>query len=99
MSNLSKSQIPNITTAEQLAAYVGFLLARVNPTIKFLEAENLSVRAAQASIGKSAEGRELLIVRIAIPLKSDWETNTTVPMWQSVDVISDTAVPPSYIAG
>lgn len=96
MSALVNNQVPAFNTAEQLAAYVGLLLARVNPTVQFLETENTSIKACQISVGRAADGKELLIVRVAIPLTSTWESNNTQPLWQLVAPISDTAVPSSY---
>ena len=98
MSALVNNQIPAVNTAEQLIAYAGLLMSRINPTIAFLETENTSIKACQVTIGRSADGTELLIIRTAIPLAVDWDSDKTKPLWQLVGVVSDTAVPPAYRA-
>ena len=98
MSSLTNNQVPAFNTVEQLTAYCGLLMARINPTVAFLETENTSIKACQVTIGRAADGTELLIVRAAIPLTADWDSEKTKPLWQSVGVVSDTVVPPSYKA-
>lgn len=98
MSSLTNPQVPAFNTVEQLTAYCGLLMARINPTVAFLETENTSIRACQVTIGRAADGTELLIVRTAIPLAANWESDNTKPLWQVVGVVSDTTVPPSYKA-
>lgn len=98
MSALINSQIPAITTAEQLVAYSGLLIARINPAVAFLESQATSVKAAQVTVGRSADGVELLVIRVAIPLLSDWDADKTKPLWQSVGILSETVVPVAYRA-
>lgn len=98
MSALTNAQIPAINTVEQLIAYSGLLMSRINPTVAYLETENQSIKACQVTIGKAADGKELLIIRTAIPLTPEWDSDKTKPIWQLVAVVSDTAVPPAYKA-
>lgn len=98
MSSLTNPQIPAFNTVEQLTAYCGLLMARINPSIAFLETENTSIKACQVTIGRAADNTELLIVRVAIPLTANWDSDSTKPIWQAVGVVSDTAVPASYKA-
>ena len=98
MSALIKAQVPNgINTAERLAAYVMLVLSRVNPSMEYLEAENLTIRVVDVGIAQGADGSRRLIGRISLPLADDYDTNTTVPLYMHAKELSNVAIPPAYI--
>lgn len=98
MSSLTKAQVPNgINTAERLCAYSMLVLSRVNPSLEYVEADNLTVRVVDVGIAQAADGSRRLIGRISIPLAPDYDTNTTQPLYMQVQEISNVVVPPAYI--
>lgn len=98
MSALTKAQVPNgINTAERLCAYAMLVLSRVNPSLEYVEADNLTVRVVDVGIAQAADGSRRLIGRISIPLAVDYDTNTTQPLYMQVQEISNVVVPPAYI--
>lgn len=98
MSSLTKTQVPNgINTAERLAAYAMLVLSRVNPSLEYVEAENLTVRVVDVGIAQAADGSRRLIGRISIPLEVDYDTNTTQPLYMQVQEISNVSVPAAYL--
>jgi hypothetical protein len=98
MSALTKTQVMNtINTAERLAAYVLLLLARVNPTLEYVESENNTVKVVDVGLAAASDGSIRLIGRVSIPLAADYATNTSVPLYMHAQEISNVAVPAAYI--
>ena len=98
MSTIDKSLIPDgVNTVERLAAYAFSILLRNNPTLKVLEAENDSKFAVEAQVFKAADGTNRVAYRGSLPLETDWNSDITLPFYQKVQELSNTALPADFI--
>lgn len=89
----------NINTVEKLAAWVGLALERCNPTLKILESPDATPqRVAEAVLIKADDGTHRMVIRLTIPISSDYASNSTVKFWQNAQVLSDVALPTAYKA-
>ncbi len=89
----------NINTLEKLAAWVGLALERCNPTLKTLESPDAEPqRVAQAVLIKADDGNHRMVIRMSLPISSDYASNSTVKFWQNTNTISDVALPTAYKA-
>ena len=95
MSALSNAELPAFTTLEQICAYCGLAASRVNPSLAHLESSDTSTQVAQAVIINDSEGLPRLIVRMSIPLSSDYATSSQ-DLWLDSEELSNTAVPAAF---
>jgi hypothetical protein len=99
MTALSRSDIPDIIeSAEELSVYSSMLLARVNPSLRILEAQGESTQAVQLSIVKTDDNSTRLISRVSIEISPDYATDTSVPFYAKALELSNTAVPSAFTA-
>lgn len=97
--NISTDIPTNINTLEKLAAWAGLAVERCNPTLKILESPDTSPqRVAEAVLIKADDGTNRMIIRISIPISSDYASNSTVKFWQNAQPLSDVALPTAYKA-
>lgn len=97
--NIATDIPTNINTVEKLAVWAGLALERCNPTLKILEApETEPQRAAQAVLIRADDASHRTIIRISIPVSSDYASNSTVKFWQNATELSNVALPTAYKA-
>lgn len=89
----------DINTLEKLAAWVGLALERCNPAGKILEAPNAEPqRVAEAVLIRADDSSHRLVIRISIPINSNYPENSSVKFWQHALEIDSTALPTAYKA-
>lgn len=97
--NIATDIPSNINTLEKLAAWVGLALERCNPTLKILESPDATPqRVAEAVLIKADDATHRMIIRLTIPIVSDYASNSTVKFWQQALPLSDVALPTAYKA-
>ncbi len=86
-----------VNSLEKLAAWVGLLMSRINPTLATLEDPGLiPERVCQATIRRIDDGTERLIIRISIPLNEAYKENATAKFWTFANDISNVVVPAGF---
>ncbi len=97
--NIATDIPTNINTLEKLAVWAGLALERYNPTLKILEApETEPQRAAQAVLIRADDASYRTIIRVSIPVSSDYASNSAVKFWQNAAELSNVALPTAYKA-
>ena len=97
--NISTDIPSNIDTLEKLAAWVGLALERCNPTLKILESPEASPqRVAQAVLIQADDATHRMIIRLALPIKDDYASNSTIKFWQNASELSAVGLPTAYKA-
>lgn len=97
MTAATSASVPsNINSVEEILVWAAMALAQLNPTLKILEAENVSEFAAVTQVFKAADGTDRILVRCTIPLNSAYRTDNSVKFWKHADDLSNTALPSVY---
>lgn len=98
MSTLILSKIPTeINTLEKLLLWSAFALQKCNPTKTIVEQANTDpINVATVNIFRADDQSLRALVRINLPLASDYAENTD-PMWVSAQELSNTDIPLSYL--
>ena len=99
MSSLLLNQIPtNINTLERLLLWAAFACQKVNPTKTIVEQSNTDpINVATVSIFRADDQTLRALVRINLPIDTNYAESAD-PMWVSALEISNTDIPPSYLA-
>lgn len=99
MTAFNKDQIPtNINTLERLALWTGLALARINPTLAALEAENASPeKVAQVLFFRAADNNLRCIVRLSIVVDPTYDVQTR-KFWENAQELSNVTLPAGFNA-
>lgn len=96
--NLNLDQIPNtIETVEELIAWAGLLLHRMNGSLKCLENPNFSDYVCQASNFMAEDKTERLVIRVNLQLKTDYASSGR-KFWKSVEEFSEITIPTEFLS-
>jgi hypothetical protein len=91
------TDIPNaIVTLEQLHAWSGTLLKRLNPTLAVLEAENLAQFVMQDGIFSAADNSDRLLVRASLEIDPDYKSDRSKKLWMFAREFSNVAIPAAF---
>jgi hypothetical protein len=91
------ADIPNaIVTLEQLDAWVGLTIARINPSLAVLEAENYAQFVAQSGIFSAADNSNRLLVRTSLKLDPNYISDRSKKLWMFVEEFSNVAIPAAF---
>lgn len=89
----------NINTLEKLAAWVGLALERCNPAAKILESPNGDPqRVAEAVLIKADDASHRMVIRVSIPINSNYAESSAVKFWQHALEIDTATLPTAYKA-
>ena len=99
MTAIDLNQIPSgINTVEKLAAYSLSILARINPGLSVLEFPNDVQKLVQTSIFVDEQNNLPRIAqRVSLSLESDYDTDTSLPIYLKVKEISQAQLPAAFI--
>jgi hypothetical protein len=93
------TDIPNaIVTLEQLHAWSGLTLARINPSLAILEAENFAQYVMQSGIFSAADNSNRLLTRASLSLDMNYISDRSKKLWMFVDEFSNVAIPAAFKA-
>lgn len=97
MSAFATNQLPtNINTLERLGLWTGLALARINPTLAALEAENASPeKVAQVLFFRAADDNLRCIVRLSLVIDPTYSTQTR-KFWENAFELSNTTLPAGF---
>lgn len=97
MTAFVATDIPsNIDTLEKLQVWLGYALARCNPTIKMLESpQDDPVRVCEVVTIRDDLGVYRAVVRVAVPLADNYAEATT-KIWESALKIDDVPLPSAF---
>ena len=91
------NDIPNaIVTYEQLHAWSGLVLTRLNPTLSVLESDNFAQFVMQSGIFSAADNTSRLLIRSSIALQPDYVSDRSKKLWMFASEFSNIAVPASF---
>lgn len=91
------TDIPSaINSVERLAAWVGLLLARINPTKAVLEDENDQIFTCIATIITAADGSNRLVLRLSIQLDPNYTSDRDKKLWMFAEDLSNTDIPVGF---
>jgi hypothetical protein len=91
--------VPNaIVTLEQLNAWCGLTIARINPSLATLEAENYAQFVAQSGIFSSADNTNRLLIRTSLALDPNYISDRSKKLWMFVNEFSNVAIPAAFKA-
>jgi hypothetical protein len=97
--NLNLNQIPaTITTVEELVAWGGLLLHRVNSQEKCLEQPNFADFVCQSSLFTADDATERLVIRMNFRLVPDYNNNGK-KLWESVAEFVEMSIPTGFLTG
>ena len=93
------TDIPNsIVTLEQLHAWSGLTLNRINPTLAILEAENFAQYVVQAGIFSAADNSNRLLTRASLKLDPNYVSDRSKKLWMWTTEFSQVAIPDAFKA-
>ncbi|PSB20550.1 glucose-6-phosphate dehydrogenase [Phormidesmis priestleyi ULC007] len=91
------TDIPSsIVTLEQLHAWSGLTLDRINPSLAVLEAENLAQFVMQTGIFSAADNSNRLLVRSSFAIDPDFISNRTKKLWMFTKEFSGVSIPQAF---
>lgn len=94
--NIALDIPPSIVTLEQLHAWSGLTLTRINPTLAILEAENFSQFVVQSGVFSAADNSNRLLTRASLKLDPNYVSDRSKKLWMFVDEYSNTAIPDAF---
>ena len=93
------TDIPNaIVTLEQLNAWSGLTLSRINPTLAILEAENYVQFVMQSGIFSAADNSNRLVQRSSYALDMNYISDRSKKLWMFANEFSNVAIPAAFKA-
>ena len=91
------TDIPNsIVTLEQLHAWSGLTLDRINPSLAVLEAENLAQFVMQTGIFSAADNSNRLLIRSSFAVDPNFISDRTKKLWMFAKEFSNVAIPTAF---
>lgn len=97
MTAFTPTDIPsNVDTLEKLQVWLGYGLARCNPTAKMLESpQDDPVRICEVVTIRDDAGIYRAVVRVAVPMADNY-AESTAKIWESALKIDDVALPSAF---
>lgn len=97
MTAFAPADLPSagIDSVERLALWSLTVLDSVASTFTFIEQDGRQTRVIQKSTLRCADDSQRAIIRVALPLASNWEANAA-KLWTQVNQITATAIPAGY---
>ncbi len=93
------TDIPNaIVTLEQLHAWSGLTLARINPSLAILEAENFAQYVMQSGIFSAADNSNRLLTRASLELDMNYISDRSKKLWMFANEFSNVSIPAAFKA-
>jgi len=93
------TDIPNsIVTLEQLNAWTSLCLARINPTLAVLEAENYSQFVVQSGVFSAADNSNRLVGRTSLELDMNYISDRSKKLWMFVNEFGNVQIPAAFKA-
>lgn len=91
------TDIPNaIATLEQLNAWSGITLDRINPSLAVLEAENLAQFVMQTGIFSAADNSNRLLIRSSLLMDPNFVSDRTKKLWMFAKEFSGVSIPQAF---
>jgi len=91
------TDIPNaIVTLEQLSAWSNLVLARINPTLAVLEAENYNQFVVQSGIFSAADNSNRLVGRTSLSLDMNYISDRSKKLWMFVHEFGNVQIPDAF---
>lgn len=91
------TDIPNsIVTLEQLHAWSGLTLTRLNPTLAVLESDNFAQYVIQSGIFSAADNTNRLLIRGSIALDPNYVSDRSKKLWMFASEFSNVAIPAAF---
>ncbi|PSB16048.1 glucose-6-phosphate dehydrogenase [Phormidesmis priestleyi ULC007] len=91
------TDIPSsIVTLEQLHAWSGLTLSRINPSLAILEAENFAQYVMQSGIFSAADNSNRLLTRASLALDMNYISDRSKKLWMFANEFSAVAIPAAF---